>query len=172
MAFPLSALANRAPAGQARNRARVARVFPTSVADLKRPPMPVPLSEQTVYLRIPADAGYLSLLRTLVGGCAGREDFTLDQIDDLRMAVDEAAAQLLRQATGASMELAVIPSKDALEVRVSATTAPATVIDRGSFSWTILQALADELDVDDEHERAVITLRKQRLPDLRGESRA
>lgn len=134
--------------------------------------MAVPHSEQTVHLRIPADAGYLSLLRTLVGGCAGREDFTLDQIDDLRMAVDEAAAQLLRQVTGDAVELAVTATEEALEVRVSATTAAATVIDRGSFSWTILQALADELEVDDERDHAVVTLRKQRLPDLRGEGRA
>lgn len=134
--------------------------------------MAVPPSEQTVHLRIPADAGYLSLLRTLVGGCAGRENFTLDQIDDLRMAVDEAAAQLLRQATGDSIELAMTATQDALELHVSATTAPATLIDRGSFSWTILQALADELEVDDDRDHAVVTLRKRRLPDLRGESRA
>lgn len=134
--------------------------------------MDVPPSQQTVYLRIPVDAGYLSLLRTLVGGCAGRENLTLDQIDDLRMAVDEAAAQLLRQATGDSLELAVTATPEALEIRVSATTAPATVIDRGSFSWTILQALADELEVDDERDHALVTLRKKRLPDLRGESRA
>src|SRR5688500_8363327 len=51
-----------------------------------------------VVLRLPADGAYLSVLRTATAGLASRLDFTLDDIEDLRIAVDEACAMLLPQA--------------------------------------------------------------------------
>jgi serine/threonine-protein kinase RsbW len=44
---------------------------------------------------MPAEGAYLSVLRTATAGLAARLDFTLDEIEDLRIAVDEACAQLL-----------------------------------------------------------------------------
>jgi hypothetical protein len=89
------------------------------------------------------------------------------------MATDEAAVQLLRHTTGDALCLLVRVTEEALEVRVSAETEEAArVIDRESFSWTILQALSDDLEVDGEGRRTVITLRKQRLVEMRGEEQA
>ena len=47
---------------------------------------------------MPAEGAYLSVLRTATAGLAARLDFTLDEIEDLRIAVDEACAMLLAQA--------------------------------------------------------------------------
>ena len=52
-----------------------------------------------VRLSIPADSAYIAVPRSVVGNLAARNDFTLDAIDDLRIAVDEACALLLPQAT-------------------------------------------------------------------------
>lgn len=123
-----------------------------------------------VVLRIPPSAGYVTLLRTVVGTCAGHRDFTLDQVDDLRMAVDEVAGQLLRHVAGGELELSVADTDRALEIRLSAeTAAERAVIDRESFAWTILQVLTDELDVVSEDQRTVITLRL--LPEVSREER-
>ena len=63
-----------------------------------------------VELRIPADSAFLSVLRTATAGLAARLDFTLDDIEDLRIAVDEACAIVLPQATpGSDLELLVLP---------------------------------------------------------------
>src|SRR5690606_33862371 len=51
-----------------------------------------------VTVRMPADSAYLSALRTATAGLAARLDFTLDEIEDLRIGVDEACAMLLAQA--------------------------------------------------------------------------
>ena len=51
-----------------------------------------------VELRLPADSAYLAVLRTATAGLAARINFTLDDIEDLRIAVDEACAILLPQA--------------------------------------------------------------------------
>jgi hypothetical protein len=48
-----------------------------------------------VELRVPASGAYLAVLRTAAAGLAARLDFTLDDIEDLRIAVDEACALLL-----------------------------------------------------------------------------
>ncbi len=52
-----------------------------------------------VRLSIPADSAYVAVPRSVVGNLAARNDFTVDAIDDLRIAVDEACALLLPQAT-------------------------------------------------------------------------
>jgi hypothetical protein len=51
-----------------------------------------------VQVRMPAESAYLSVLRTAAAGLAARLDFTLDEIEDLRIAIDEACATLLTQA--------------------------------------------------------------------------
>src|SRR5919202_3533665 len=52
-------------------------------------------TSDTVDLRVPADPAYLAVLRTATAGLAARLDLTLDEIEDLRIAVDEACALVL-----------------------------------------------------------------------------
>ena len=53
------------------------------------------MSSDHVELRVPASGAYVSVLRTAAAGLAARLDFTIDDIEDLRIAVDEACAVLL-----------------------------------------------------------------------------
>lgn len=125
------------------------------------------MSPQTVTLSVPPTPGYLALLRTVVGGCAGREGFTLDQIDDVKMAVDEAAVQLLRSSQGTGISIDVVIGEAALEVHISAEVGDEQpVIDESSFSWTILQALSDELRVENDSPRCTVVLTKRRTAHL------
>src|SRR5882757_3243191 len=55
--------------------------------------------EDVVVLVVPADGSYLAVLRTATAGLAARLQFTLDEIEDLRIAVDEACAILLSVAS-------------------------------------------------------------------------
>ena len=54
-----------------------------------------PIGDDVVLLTVPADGGYLGVLRTATAGLAARLQFALDEIEDLRIAVDEACAMLL-----------------------------------------------------------------------------
>jgi serine/threonine-protein kinase RsbW len=117
-----------------------------------------------VIVTVPASAGHLAILRTTVGGFAARDQFTLDQVDDLRMAVEEAAVQLLRQMRGERIEMTIQTTDNGVEVRLSGEVpGAAPVIDDSSFSWTILRALADDLRIDQNEGRATIVLSKLRL---------
>ncbi|HVL98712.1 MAG TPA: hypothetical protein VM324_05420 [Egibacteraceae bacterium] len=117
-----------------------------------------------VMVKVPPTAGHLALLRTAVGGFAARDHFTLDQVDDLRMAVEESAVQLLRHATGDFITLEVKATEPGVEVRVHAEVAGSEpVIDESSFSWTILRALADDLRIEMQQGHATIVLTKHRI---------
>ena len=120
--------------------------------------------EDAVEIRLPADSAYLSILRTATAGLAARLDFTLDEIEDLRIAVDEACAMLLP----AAFELAALVCRfvltpDTLEVTVTMPTTRGQMPERDTFSWTVLSALAGEVDTGVDEDRQVwIRLRKRR----------
>jgi serine/threonine-protein kinase RsbW len=119
---------------------------------------------ETVTVKVPPNPSYLALLRTAVGGFAARDQFTLDQVDDLRMAVEEAAVQLLRHASGDRLQLDVSTTAAGVEVRLHTDVAgEEPVIDESSFSWTILRALSDDLKVESAEGRATIVLSKNRI---------
>jgi serine/threonine-protein kinase RsbW len=100
-----------------------------------------------VNVRMPADGAYLSVLRTATAGLAARLDFTLDEIEDMRIAVDEACAMLLSQAIpGSDLECGFILGQDAMTVRVSVRCLAPRVPAGDTFAWTVLTALAGSVD--------------------------
>src|ERR1700709_605888 len=99
-----------------------------------------------VRLRLPAVGVYLSVLRSATAGLAARLDFTIEEIEDLRIAVDEACALLLPSAVpGADLDCEFELSTDELRVTVSVQTLDGAEPPRDSFAWTVLSALAGEV---------------------------
>lgn len=122
----------------------------------------------TITVQVPPEPVQLALFRTAVGGFAAHQHLTIDQVDDVRMAVEEAAVQLLRQVDGQPLTLDMAATEGGLELRVHATTqAAAALIEPDSWSMMILRALTDDLRVEREDDRWVVTMVKNRLPDVR-----
>jgi serine/threonine-protein kinase RsbW len=117
-----------------------------------------------VTIKLPAAGAYLSVLRTATAGLAARLDFTLDEIEDLRIAVDEACAMLLAQAVpGADLECQFTLQVDSVRISVSVLTLDGQEPSRDTFAWTVLSALAGEVDSSaDVDSRVTITLLKRR----------
>lgn len=116
-----------------------------------------------VTVRLPAQSAYLSVLRTTTAGLAARLDFTLDEIEDLRIAVDEACAMLLEQATpGSLLECEFELLGEAMRVRVTVPAEEGGEPARETFAWTVLTALAGSVDSRSEDGSVSIVLRKQR----------
>jgi serine/threonine-protein kinase RsbW len=110
-------------------------------------------------LRLPADSAYLAVLRTATAGLAARINFTLDDIEDLRIAVDEACAILLPQARAASdLECRFWLGQATMTVSVGATCDnPRRPAEQG-FAWRVLSALTTHVQSDVEHDRLTLTL--------------
>ena len=142
-------------------------VAPDAIAEPVRPIRPAPASphvRDVVRLRLPAIGAYLSVLRSATAGLAARLDFTLEEIEDLRIAVDEACAILLAGAapdTDLDCEFELLP--DEIRVSVTVPTIDGAQPVRDSFAWTVLAALAGSVDsrVDDQ-KRVSIDLQKRR----------
>jgi len=126
------------------------------------PPDPVGADQVTV--RMPADGAYLSVLRTATAGLAARLDFTLDDIEDMRIAVDEACAMLLGQAVpGSSLECSFALSPDDMTITVAVPSLNPRPPSSDTFAWTVLSALAGTVEAQvGPGDRLAIVMRKSR----------
>lgn len=116
-----------------------------------------------VEVRIPADVVYVSTLRLTAASLAARCDLTIDDIEDLRLAVDEACALLLPHASpDAPLEARFVLATGRLEVETCVSTSGDGEPDRSGFAWTVLGALASSVDVRKDSGRLAILVTKTR----------
>ena len=114
-----------------------------------------------VSLEVPADVAYVGVVRSLAAGLAARLPFTVDEIDDLRIAVDEAFALLMPVAdAGSTVRTGFRIGGASIEVSVDVTAAGGAGLDQGGFGWTVLEALAHVADVRDGDGQVGLTLHK------------
>ncbi|HET8660317.1 MAG TPA: anti-sigma regulatory factor [Micromonosporaceae bacterium] len=100
-----------------------------------------------VWIGVPADGSYLAVLRTATAGIAARLNFGLDEIEDLRIAVDEACGMLLGLAAPDSeLSCRFDITADGLAVEVAVATVGTAVLPPAqSFAWQVLTALAADV---------------------------
>lgn len=122
-----------------------------------------------------ARAMAIPTIRTVAADLAARADFEVDSINDLRMAVDDACAMLVRiAAPNARLNCRFTVRLDRLELAAEVDIDDAAdPLPIGSFGWQVLECLADEVKAivlpgdPGQHGRVCITLAKgarTRLP--------
>jgi serine/threonine-protein kinase RsbW len=126
---------------------------------------PAAVEQDVVIVVVPANSTYLAVLRTATAGLAARLQMTLDEIEDLRIAVDEACAILLPIAKlGSDVTCAFTVTAPALQIDVSVQAAGSSGLPGNqSFSWQVLTALAGAVAADHTDGIAKIRLTKRRL---------
>lgn len=121
-----------------------------------------------VTVSVPAMPDFVHVLRSVVAAVAARSDFSYDAIEDLRLAVDEASAQLLafgRGATCIRVEIDMEPEAG-LEVVVSSDAQdlagwPPEGAER-TLTWQVLSALADSARFEVHEGTPAVRLSKRR----------
>jgi serine/threonine-protein kinase RsbW len=113
------------------------------VVDVSSPP-----ATDAVRVSVPARAEFVHVLRAVTAAVAGHLPLSLDDVDDLRLAVDEACARLLAlPGTPGSflLDLRAPPGRIEVVLGVDATASwpPGGIED--SLALRILGALADEV---------------------------
>ncbi|WP_340540709.1 anti-sigma factor [Nocardioides sp. GXZ039] len=112
-----------------------------------------------VELRLPADSAFASVLRTTTAGLAARLDFTIDDIEDLRIAVGEANAMVLEHAdAGSDLTCGFHLSPGQMTVTIRADAAGNPVPDLDSFAWQVLDTLASSADIESADGHISITM--------------
>jgi serine/threonine-protein kinase RsbW len=121
--------------------------------------MPEPVARADVLVRVPADGAFVSVLRTTTAGLAARLDFTLDVVEDLRIAVGEASAMVLPESDpDGDLTAEFFLGAGSIRVRVSVPCAEPIEPDFDSFAWQVLDTLADEARATQDGGRFAVTL--------------
>lgn len=114
----------------------------------------------TVELSVPARTEYLQLLRLNVAGFAA-SSFGVDEVEDLKIAVEELAALLLRCEGGDRIDLRLTIDGRGFSAtgrrRVSADAA----LELDDFLPTVLDAVVDGFDVARDGQDAVFQFEKR-----------
>lgn len=110
------------------------------------PPTPDP----EVVVTIPARAEFAHVLRTVVASVGARRDLSYDDLDDLRIAIDEACAYLLDLGgSAASLTMRVVTTEEGIEATLVLdgdrnAIWPPDRLDH-SLAWQVLSGLSDEV---------------------------
>jgi serine/threonine-protein kinase RsbW len=103
-------------------------------------------SATSVEVRLPANRSQLFVLRSLVATIALREDFDLDEVDDVKLAVDEMCSVLVTRAGAAGMLCCQFESSPgAVSVVATVGTDNNSPIAQDTFGWRVLATLADDV---------------------------
>ncbi len=94
-----------------------------------------------------ASTAVIPTIRTVAADLAARADFDLDAIDDLRMAVDDLCAMLVRiAAADAMLRCTFTVSPERIEVAADIEVDdPAQEVSTRTFGWRVLECLADNV---------------------------
>jgi serine/threonine-protein kinase RsbW len=118
-----------------------------------------------VVVTAPARPDMVHILRAVASSLAARLDFPYDDIDDLRISIDEACAQLLGVATAeGSFTLRLSATQGGIEAVLSLSSAhaapwpPADLED--TLTWKVLSGLADDVSFESVPEGPAIRVLK------------
>jgi serine/threonine-protein kinase RsbW len=114
---------------------------------------------------IPATPSYLQVLRLVAAGLASRLAFTIDEIEDLKIGVDELSAYLTgAQGREGSMEIAFRIEGSSITITGSGKFAPGDRIRTSltDFSKMILETVADSANLSQENGVPTFTLTKSK----------
>lgn len=106
-------------------------------------------------------------MRSVAANVSARANLTVDAVDDVRIAVDEACAQLLRSAPRSTEFTMVVElGVDGVEVVIGVPDHggdwPPEGLER-SLAWQVLSRLADEIAFDRSLDRICVRIRKRAL---------
>jgi serine/threonine-protein kinase RsbW len=104
-----------------------------------------------VSVDVPATPGFVQVLRNIAAGVAARLDIPIDQIEEVRLAVTEAASLLLDEVDATSLRMTIGRDEETLVVRLSADGhADPWPSDRAlsSWPWLVVKGLTDEIQAE------------------------
>lgn len=115
-------------------------------------------------LTITADVANVAMARAATAAICTQADFTIDALEDLRLAIDEACALAIADAPpGSELQISWERRGHHVTVEVVSPSRSGTPIPRDGFAWTVLTALVDDVTADLVDGVHLITLRAQGL---------
>ena len=121
----------------------------------------------TISVSIPASPEYLKVVRLIAAGLASRLRFTIDDIEDLKIAVDELSAYLTgAQGREGTLDIIFDVHDDRIEIGGTGHFTPGTKVrtDLTDMSRMILQTVVDSATLEQQNGAPTFRLTKTKQP--------
>jgi serine/threonine-protein kinase RsbW len=118
---------------------------------------------EQVTIKIPASPAYIGVVRLVAAGLATRLRFTIDEIEDLKIAVDELSAYLTgSQGREGDLQLTFTISDSSIEIRGEGLLTPGQKVrtELTDFSRMILDTVVDTASLEQSDGSPVFELSK------------
>lgn len=124
------------------------------------------MTERPITLQIPASSAYLALVRAATSAVCARAGYPLDRLEDMKLAVSEAAGLLLQDAAaGAKITVRLTPWAErdliGVDADVSTRSSSGRTPRPTSFTWTVLASLVNNVHADMTGETVTLRLRSR-----------
>ncbi|HEV8024649.1 MAG TPA: ATP-binding protein [Candidatus Nanopelagicales bacterium] len=118
-----------------------------------------PERSDAVRVEVPAQTINMSIVRTVAAAVAARAELTVDQIEDVRLATDEAMSYLIAHAgADASVSCLLTVGGADFHAEMSCATTASELPEPEPFSWTVLTALVGSVETDLQGGRLTMSL--------------
>ena len=118
-----------------------------------------------ISIQIPASPEYLNVVRLIASGLASRLKFTIDDIEDLKIAVDELSAYLTgAQGRDGRLDIVFEVHDDRIEIKGSGTFSAGTKVrtELTDLSRMILGSVVDDAALELTDGTPTFTLKKKK----------
>ncbi|MEA2452872.1 MAG: serine/threonine-protein kinase RsbW [Actinomycetota bacterium] len=122
---------------------------------------------ETISVTIPASPEYLKVVRLIVSGLATRLKFTIDDLEDLKIAVDELSAYLTgAQGRDGTLDIGFDLHDDRIEIRGAGHFSAGTKVrtDLTEMSKMILETVVDDAVLEQTDGNPTFRLSKTKRP--------
>ena len=101
-----------------------------------------------VNIRVPADKSQVAMVRAIAETLAVLADFSLDEVADIKLAVDEAAMTIIGHAgPGAELTVAFTTAEPHFNGVVQSWLPSSNSLPQTGFGWHVLQTLTESVTV-------------------------
>lgn len=115
----------------------------------------------SVRVVVPAHIEFLHLVRLNVAGALGDGVFTVEEIEDIKIGVEELSAAVLRTGSGEQLDVSIQLDGDQATVTGACASGTADPVTVEEFVHTILDAVVDTYEVDNTGTVVTFALRKR-----------
>jgi serine/threonine-protein kinase RsbW len=103
---------------------------------------------EVVRLTIPAALEFVRIARLTASGVASRLGFDIDEVEDLRVAIDELSSVLVEAASGRDLDLVFTSRSDGIEMEGRVAYSAGSSLPIEDLTRQILAAVVDEYSVE------------------------
>lgn len=115
-----------------------------------------------VNIRVPADKSQVAMVRAIAETLAVLADFSLDEVADIKLAVDEAAMTIIGHAgPGAELTVAFTTAEHHFNGVVQSWLPSSNSLPQTGFGWHVLQTLTESVTVHEgeaEHDGRLVAI--------------